>query len=69
MNYDPEHRGLFRKCLSFFQAINGTLKHASLCPRAGLIDGLDLSPHNVNAVLEPSRIKIAENCRSHVAWK
>lgn len=53
----------------FFQAINGTLKHASLCPRAGLIDGLGLSPHNVNAVLEPSRIKIAEDCRCHVAWK
>lgn len=35
--------------------------HASLCPRAGLIDGLDLWPciYNVNAVLELSRIKIA----------
>lgn len=53
----------------FFQAINGTLKHASLCPRAGLIDGLDFSSciYNVNAVLELSRIKIAEDCRSHVA--
>lgn len=53
-----QSRGLFRKCLSFFSRYKW---HASLCPRAGLIDGLDLSPciYNVNAVLELSRIKIA----------